>query len=78
MPVSKTGIPAGKSKGVEPVMNRRQKPPLHRLKNPAYRQAFERLDAALEENTPCNNIEKIQMLRLKLFGCVPGTMEIPK
>jgi hypothetical protein len=28
-----------------------QKSPPHRIKNQAYRQAFERLDAALEENT---------------------------
>jgi hypothetical protein len=33
-------------------MSRHQKFPPHRLKIPAYRQAFERLDEALEENTP--------------------------
>jgi hypothetical protein len=32
-------------------MNRRQKRPQLRIKNPAYRRVFERLDAALEENT---------------------------
>ena len=64
-------------------MNRHQKPPPARLKNPAYRPAFERLDAALAENTPCNIIERIQLLRVALFGDVAklqasGTLVIPK
>ena len=64
-------------------MNRRQKPFQPRIKNPAYRPAFERLDAALAENTPCNNIEKIRRLRMALFGDVDqlqasGTVKIPE
>ena len=64
-------------------MNHRKKSPPLRLKNPAYRQAFERLDTALAENMPCNNYEKIQLLRLALFGDVDklqasGRVKIPK
>lgn len=32
-------------------MNQRQRTPQHRSRNPVYRQAFERLDEALAENT---------------------------
>jgi hypothetical protein len=64
-------------------MNRRQKPFQPRIKNPAYRPAFERLDAALAENTPCNNIEKIRRLRIAMFGDVDtleksGKIKIPE
>jgi hypothetical protein len=64
-------------------MNRRPKPPQHRCQSPAYRQAFERLDAALEENTPSNNYEKIRLMRLALFADVDrlhesGRIIIPK
>jgi hypothetical protein len=38
--------------------------------NPAYRQAFERLDEALEENTPSNNYEKIRLMRQAMFADV--------
>ena len=48
----------------------RQRSPQHRPKNPAYRQAFERLDAALEENTPSDNYEKIRRMRLAYFADV--------
>jgi hypothetical protein len=45
-----------------------------------YGQAFARLDAALAKNTRSrsNDIEKIQLLRLKVFGCLPDTVEIQK
>ena len=64
-------------------MNRHQKPPPHRPKNPAWRPAFERLDAALEENTPFDNTEKIRLMRLALFADVDaleksGTIKFPK
>ncbi|MBI5386971.1 MAG: hypothetical protein HZA90_20045 [Verrucomicrobia bacterium] len=59
-------------------MNRRQKSPHPRPQAPAYREAFARLDEALGKNTQSNNHEQIQLLRLKLFGCAPGTVEIPK
>ena len=64
-------------------MNRRNKPPQHRTKAPAYRQAFERLDAALEKNTTLDNYEKIRRMRLALFADVDklqasGRIKIPK
>ena len=64
-------------------MNRRQKPTQHRPQYPAYRQAFERLDVALEENTPSDNFQKIRLMRLAMFGDVEklresGTLVIPK
>ena len=49
-------------------MNRRQQSPSYPLKNPAYRPAFERLDAALEQNTPSDNSEKIELLGRHMFG----------
>jgi hypothetical protein len=49
-------------------MNRHQKPSLSRLKNPTYRQAFERLDAALEENTQSDYSEKTELLGMAMFG----------
>ena len=64
-------------------MNRRQKLPQTRIKSPAYRPAFERLDAALSENTPLDNYEKIRLLRLAMFADVDeleasGTVVIPE
>ena len=64
-------------------MNRRLKPPQPRTQNHAYRQAFERLDVALEENTPSDNSHKIQLMRMALFASVDkleesGTLVIPK
>ncbi len=38
------------------------------IRNPAYRQAFERLDAALEQNTQSNNSEKIDLMGRHMFG----------
>lgn len=49
-------------------MNRRQNSPPFRLKDPAYRPAFERLDAALEQKTPSDNSEKIELLGRHMFG----------
>jgi hypothetical protein len=46
----------------------RQKSAPSRLKNPAYRPAFERLDAALAENTRCTYRDRIDMARIALFG----------
>lgn len=41
---------------------------------PAYRSALERLDAALATNSRSrsNDAEKIDRLRLAVFGCLPG------
>jgi len=64
-------------------MNRRQKP-WHRGPPPAaYRPAFERLDAALEENTPCDNREKLRLMRAAYFADVDaleksGAVVLPK
>jgi hypothetical protein len=49
-------------------MNHRPKPQPCRRSNPAYRQALERLDRALSENTPSNDLEKIDAVRRILFG----------
>jgi len=64
-------------------MNRHQKHTQHRTKTPAYRQAFERLDAALEENAQSDNSEKIRLMRLAMFADVDklqqsGRVKIPK
>ena len=58
--------------------------PKHRqvnVRDPAYRQAFERLDVALEENTPFDNTEKIRLMRQAYFADVDaleksGTVKI--
>jgi hypothetical protein len=64
-------------------MTRNQKHPRQLVRNPAYRQAFERLDEALEENTPCDNREKIAAMRKALFADVDeflasGEFQMPK
>jgi hypothetical protein len=64
-------------------MKRRQKPLPCRCKNPAYRQAFERLDKALEENTPWDNSEIIRLMRETCFASVDaleksGKIKLPK
>jgi hypothetical protein len=48
--------------------------------HPAYRSAFEKLDAALAENTwsRSDDIGKIGRLRLAVFGCLPDSVKIPK
>lgn len=46
----------------------RQKAPQCRRLSAPYHQAFERLDKALAENTPSNDIEKIDKIRRLLFG----------
>ena len=64
-------------------MNRHQKHTQHLTKTPAYRQAFERLDAALEENAQSDNSEKIRLMRLAMFADVDklqqsGRIKIPR
>jgi hypothetical protein len=60
-------------------MNCRQKPPPHIVRNPAYRDAFQRLDKALddwsEQHSAFSNAEKIDLVRLRLFGVVAGSEE---
>ena len=48
-------------------MKQFQKPPLQRTKNPACRSAFAWLDAALAENAPFDNREKIRRMREAYF-----------
>lgn len=64
-------------------MNRRPKPPPRRSQAPAYRQAFARLDEALEKNTLSDSSEKIRLMRLALFADVDaleksGTVVLPE
>jgi hypothetical protein len=64
-------------------MNRRFHKKQIRVVPPAYRRAFEQLNAALEKNTPSNQTAKIQMMRRVLFGDVDklqqsGSVQIPK
>jgi hypothetical protein len=56
-------------------MNPRPKPASLRIKNPAYRPAFERLEAALAANTRSrlDDIRRIDRLRLAVFGSLPET-----
>ena len=64
-------------------MSRRHKLPQGRRQNPAYRQAFERLDEALAENTPSDNAEQLAAIGRHMFGDLwddskpSGTEDIP-
>jgi hypothetical protein len=55
--------------GIRPE-NRGHESPQRRCKNPAYRQAFERLDEALAQNTQSDNTEKIRLIRQAAFADV--------
>jgi hypothetical protein len=64
-------------------MNRYPKHPRLFVHSPNYRQAFQRLDEVLERTCAGSNFEKIQLMRLALFGDViklqqSGTVKIPK
>ena len=64
-------------------MNRHQKPLRPMVRDLAYRQAFQRLDASLEENSGFSNAEKIKLLRQAMFADVDdldksGTVKLPK
>jgi hypothetical protein len=53
------------------------------VRNAAYRQAFQRLDESLEENTTCDNREKIRLMRQAMFADVDelqksGRIKLPK
>jgi hypothetical protein len=52
-------------------MNDRQKKSQKKRHNPAYRQAFERLDAALDKNTESSFGDRIQVIRRLMFGDLP-------
>jgi hypothetical protein len=49
-------------------MNHCQKASSHRPPSPAYRPAFERLSAAVAENTPGDNSEVTELLGRRIFG----------
>ena len=55
-------------------MNHRQKPRNPPVRNPAYRQAFARLEEALEENTVSDNTEKIRQMRAVMFADVDAVL----
>ena len=59
-------------------MKQFQKPPLQRTKNPACRSAFAWLDAALAENAPFDNREKIRQMREAYFADVDALMKSGK
>jgi hypothetical protein len=52
-------------------------------RNPAYREAFQRLDESLEQNSGFSNAEKIRLMRQAMFADVDeleksGRIKIPK
>ena len=51
-------------------MNRRQKQSSPLVRNPAYRQAFQRLDESLAKNSGFSNAEKIRRMRAAYFADV--------
>jgi len=51
-------------------MNRHPKTAQPRPKNRTYRQALERLDESLEQNTSVSNTEKLQLPGRHLFGAL--------
>ena len=64
-------------------MNRHQKHSPQIVRNPAYRQVFQRLDEALAVNTRTDNVEKIRLMRRAMFADVDklqqsGQIKIPK
>jgi hypothetical protein len=56
-------------------MNRHQKQPHLKVRNPAYRQAFQRIEAALKRTSEGRENEKIDWARRALFGALPEDME---
>jgi tetrahydromethanopterin S-methyltransferase subunit G len=64
-------------------MNRHQQHPRLFVRNPAYRQAFQRLDESLEQNSGFSNAEKIRLMRQAMFADVDalqksGRVKLPK
>jgi hypothetical protein len=64
-------------------MNRHQKPFHLKVRSPAWRQAFQRLDESLEQNTGFSNAEKIRRMRELFFADVDelqksGRLVLPK
>ena len=64
-------------------MNPFQRHPSPIVRNPAYRQAFQRLDESLERNSSFSNAEKIRLMRKAMFADVDalqksGRIKIPR
>lgn len=64
-------------------MNRHPEHPRRLVRNAAYREVFQRLDAALVENNRWDNFEKIRLLRQTYFSDVDalqksGRIKIPE
>jgi len=64
-------------------MKRRQQPSRRLVHHAAYREAFQRLDEALAENTPSDNSETIRLMRQAAFADVDefmksGELKLPK
>ena len=65
-------------------MTRQHKQPQMTVRNPAYRQAFQRLDESLEQNSDFSYAEQIQLLGRQMFGDLwddpeeTGTAVLPK
>jgi len=64
-------------------VNRQHKQPQMTVRNPAYRQAFQRLDESLEENTRLDNIEFMRRMSAEYFADVDelqksGRIKLPK
>ncbi len=58
------------------MMNPRQKYSSLTVRNPAWRQALERLDDALDKNTLSSNAEKIAAMRRAYFADVDKLEEV--
>jgi hypothetical protein len=64
-------------------MNRHHNHPHRVARNPSYREAFQRLDESLEQNSGFSNAEKIRLMRKAMFADVDeleksGRIKIPK
>jgi hypothetical protein len=64
-------------------MNRRHNRPHQVVRNPAYREAFQRLNESLEQNSGFSNAEKIRLMRQAMFADVDeleksGRIKLPK
>jgi hypothetical protein len=63
-------------------MNHHQKHRHVNIRNPAYRQAFQRLDESLQQNSGFSNAEKIRLMRQAMFADVDalqksGQLKLP-
>ena len=64
-------------------MNRHRKFHIPVVRDPAWRQAFQRLDESLARNDGGSNAERIRLMRMAMFADVDeleksGTIKLPK